>query len=566
MPTDFSQFSNIGQTDFSRFMKPLDPNQNVLGVKSKPVTGMSPREAFKRTPIGQAGEIGIGAGKEIVKQLRGGQSLLERTGKFLGGGLAGLAKGEGFVESGKAAIPRQTVGERVLPELKQEGVAQQIGGIVGQLPLLAATGAPVSGLATRGLAGKALAGAGTLGTTEAIRTGEVGEEAKTAATIGAAFPIAGAVLSAPFKGIGKTLTKFADPKVKANLAGLSEQDITAITRQSNLDKKTAKQFLSAAKKAQVDRQATTPLKMVGDELRKFQKSFVGKLNSVGKKIGEEVKRLKFDRKIINTDGIKKQLQRELKQLGVRVDPKGKLDFTGSQIEGITADQTVLKFAWDKISKGKMNAGDMVNFYRNLGNRIFTGKAQQELSVAKTFANRVRRAVVDKVGEISPQIKALNKQFTRLSDLDDKLKPLIGQTGEKAPQFVRRAFSNVGELPARTLKDVDKIAKEFGLKFGKDILNKGDLALAAENAVGLTRTTGLEGILSRTVGEGKAGLVRKGIQKAEEALVGTPEENFLRLLQSPEAVEPFILKKALTALTKTETGKKLIQSLAVQIGE
>ena len=141
----------------------------------------------------------IGAGKSFLQTARGGSSLMERTGKFLGGKAAEAVGGKQFEP------PKQTIAEKAIPEsaVQAKGFGQQTGkfaGDVSQFMLAGAAGAGVApGLAAKtGLGAKMLKGAAQFGGVTAAQTGKFGQESAIAAGMGAAFPAAGAGLKAMF--------------------------------------------------------------------------------------------------------------------------------------------------------------------------------------------------------------------------------------------------------------------------------------------------------------------------------------------------------------------------------
>lgn len=223
----------------------------------------SPEELKKRNQglasktAGTIGNLALGFGKGLVSTPTQGSALLQRGGSALGGGLAGLVKGEGFKSGAKRELAKinqeGSASEQIIPERARtpEGTAQKIGFGIEQfgefiLPAGAVTkaGKAIQGSRLVSKAPKAYRGALTLaglsglegasfGGVTALQKGKVDKEVGTAALVGAAFPVVGAGVKA---GYGK----FIKPKLIKNLNTKAEKLATEILQPGKSEIKLAK--------------------------------------------------------------------------------------------------------------------------------------------------------------------------------------------------------------------------------------------------------------------------------------------------------------------------------------
>lgn len=193
------------------------------------------RQAEQKKGVGGVAGAALGFGKGVLSTLEGGSSLLQRAGTGLGGGLAGVVKGEGFKAGAKEALGKidKTAAEAIIPERARTavGTAEKIGfgveqiaefalpgGIAkgavkaGQVGRLAAKVPKITRLATKiaekapratRLLGKSAASAAQFGTVQAVQEGRVDRSTLGAAAIGAAAPGVGAVAGRLIKPLTK---------------------------------------------------------------------------------------------------------------------------------------------------------------------------------------------------------------------------------------------------------------------------------------------------------------------------------------------------------------------------
>lgn len=296
---------------------------------------------------------------------------------------------------------------------------------------------------------------------------------------------------------GKDLTA-TDKKVvsQAKGAGLSDAEISSLKNLTPEQQAKALETLEQAKKAAGERvtpageAALTPLAEAGVELQGFQKELSNLVKGIGKEIGAEAKK---------TKGKSVGLKRELGDFTIALDDanvkiKGKtIDFTDSDFAG--TDQKLIQEVFDFMKKPNVDQRDMLSKIRNIGGQIFRTDAGITTSAQRVLGN-VRKALSNKLVAQGGKFGELNKKFSLLKDIQIKLNKAIdrkGITGVQAPEFIKQAFGSAGSFQKKILSDVQKIAKQFKIKQGQNILKKGDIAITTEKVAGVVGPTSQKGI-------------------------------------------------------------------------
>lgn len=292
----------------------------------------------------------------------------------------------------------------------------------------------------------------------------------------------------------------------AKKAGISDADITSTTR--GVPKEQSSALLSAAEKAAKDRFAQKPLEMIGRELNQFYDEASTSLDDVGRQIGQVTNSMK-GQGILQMDDMFQFVKGRLDDLNVKVTKNG-LNFSKSDIAGLAGDQKLLVDMWNKVKPrvgrpASLPVRDAVAFTRNLGNQLYQGAKQQTLTASEGVASGFRGQLRNKINQLAddlgmPQLKELNESYHQLLEVADQYRRFAGTEGLKSPQVLRRAFSNVGEIPKDFLQTIDDVSRRFNFKSGQNLLKKADIAIASENVAGLVQPTSLKGQMKEAMKE------------------------------------------------------------------
>jgi len=349
---------------------------------------------------------------------------------------------------------------------------------------------------------------------------------------------AGSVRGTERAGLIALFRKFGRKKptkeiTKAREAGIGEQDITRLTRETDLPKGEVRSLLELQKKAIKEPRAQRPLQAVGDDVVETIKRLKEIERDIGKQIGDEVGVLKFQRQIINNKPFIDLFKERAKQLNIKfVEGKPgqipKLDFSRSKIGSLSADKALLNNIWTKINRKNVLA-DIEALQGELGNIIAKGKRTGELTQSQGIGEGIRQLSDDVVSSATPKLKGLKSDFSIIRGITSDVKRIAGPDAIKSPQLLRRAFSNVSEVPTEILERLQRISTKFDVGIGKNILDKAEKAMAIETSLPFKPApTGFEGGIQRGVARGissvmetqrPAGFLRSLLRKPEKIQIG-----------------------------------------------
>lgn len=518
-------------------------------------------EGFK-----SVGNIGVGVAKTGLETLRGASSLGER-------GIRTALEPLGLMPK-----EQQTAAEKLIPEsaIEAKNASQSVGKFAGDVGLfllpsskiakiekvLSVRLAPQLGksspLISRALT-EAFAAAGITATQE----GEIGKEAGIAGAIGAAIPVVGSGL--------KQAKRFATSTTaqKAVRSGLSEQDITALTRDLGLSDDLGRKMLTKAQEATRDRAKSSAFhEFVGKPFKTIRASIKGHITITGKKIGDIVDEITESKtRRLNVDDLRDGLIQDMKRLGVKITDEG-LNTKNSQIEGLASEESMINFLWNKvkpIQKGlksrNLTGSQIVNINRNISTKLYKGAKEKQFTVTQGIAEKIRKGLRKKIDDLAdtlekPELRKFNKDYHDLLSIREKINKRT-QRGERSTAFLRRLFGNVDEVPRELVNEIEEMSKRFGIKEGKDLFKKADLALTAERAAGFEPPRGAEGVIKSALG-GKIGFAREAYDKIRDAFTGKKAENFIKIID-----EEILKKKVAQKLTSPER-RELIESIIFRI--
>lgn len=442
-------------------------------------------------------------------------------------------------------------------------------------------GAASSKLAAKGLTGKAAQTAPklvgeSLGATTAFDISK-NQELPNAKEAGAGLLIDAIATPVLSKTAGPLASKLASWIKETGLdkaakglkrAGFNLPDQNLIKELPESLRGTAKRMLDQAKeraerKVANGERVKEAMDIAADDLNVFGKTISTKVDDIGKQIGEEAKKLKGGVKL-NTSSAADRLRESLESLNVKISKKGDLKFSGSDIEGITADEKIIQEAWDFVRKGNVDGRDALAKVRNLSNKLFAGKG--EITASKRPINEVRAALREGLEELPGKYGELARDFSKLVEVESLLKKTTGDEGERAAEYIRRLY---GRAPGRTqtsIELVQEIAEQFGIDEGKDIVLKTALADTIDAATGVTARQGFQGQIREGVESfiDKKGITRVAFDKIAEVLFRTPEkidalEVFVEESSKPEVKN--ILGQALENLDGVpDVAKPTLQAL------
>jgi hypothetical protein len=248
----------------------------------------------------------------------------------------------------------------------------------------------------------------------------------------------------------------------------------------------------------------------GDALLKQIDFVKGNNKQAGQQLNRVAKGLKG--KEVNLDEPVNKFLNDLDELGVTFDDKGKPDFTGSQIEGVTPAESLINKIALRIKRNPTpDALEAHQFKKFIDENVSFGKSAAEGLSGKTesVVKSLRKGVNDSISGVSDSYKQANKQFSDTIKTLDELQDVAGRKldfsgphAAKAAGTLLRSQTNNTKARANLLTAIENLedtAKKYGGSFDDDILSLSIFADELDAVFGSGARTSLRGEV------GKAGV-------------------------------------------------------------
>ncbi len=389
-----------------------------------------------------------------------------------------------------------------------------------------------------------------------------------------------------FFGAGGTLllSKFFPNLAKATVVepksvkglrkeGIQEPTITSIRGLQRNTQKFALKMLNQGEQAAKSNIPFRPTSLVGDELRDGYTELSNLVEEQGKKVGVLVK---SDKNLFFPEGPLDEVGEDMADIlgskNVKISPGGKLDFHGSNFEDLKSDQKLIENLWGFLRPTTMegmpdviatrNMFDLISKIRNMYSLMYVKK--KELSPDVKFLEAVVGKLRGVVDDVSPQIGDEMRKFADMVGLEGDIAQKLGASELRGESPLISAFGTSPREMREILERFDEMSKSLNMKSGRNLIQKTDIALAAEDLNNiLARKTIAEqvraGISASDVPVSRLGFVKEGIKilkKIDEGIFGdlTPSikemaEDIILLGQKGLPQEKEALIPFLTDLTK-----------------
>lgn len=332
---------------------------------------------------------------------------------------------------------------------------------------------------------------------EAVATGakNVASSPAVAGTVQFGKDIAGRVPTAIKRGVNAVeesalkaeKIKASTPAVKqAYKTNLDERIINTVNEADEATKQAYKQVVDIAEETPKTVGLKKQPSIVGGDLASKQYDIINaQKKSIGEQIGEVTKSLSKTTKVNMQDSFG-QIDDTLASQGIipQYTKKGvKLDFTGSKYT--PAQRTKIQQLYDLATEG----GDNLSPSQIKGKDQLFSQLKRESNFegigdliietpdgAKSMFSVFRDIYSSKLDGISPEIRALNAQYRKLSNITDDIEDSIFKTpnfnatksvdpAEFAKVNMRRIFGEAGSSPAfeAVANNMDTLARELGYK-------------------------------------------------------------------------------------------------------
>ena len=473
-------------------------------------------------------------------QTQTGQKYLENVGGFMDMADKVIGTGVGFVPTALASLIEGTDLETDLKNLYADGTKGLADRVFSETGNSASAGTAMTLLPS--VLGMMGGKAPLAPDVKAIKNGIL----KSAIDAGKANP---KIAEYMVNGAGKVVK---DPAAKyAIKQGFDPGVISAIKGSTKTDKSVMSKMVDIVKKMKEDAiyaQDARPSDPVGKRLID-RVNYVNRVKNIaGKEIDIDSKALKG--KPVNTQPVIRSLQKDLSEIGVKLDDNGSINFRNSDIEGDIPAQSVITKVINRMTDTKTpDAYDFHRLKKFIDNRVDYGKKNQKAmtNVSENIIKRLRHNLDNQLDNLSP---AYDKSNTKYSDAITALDQISSAAGKKldfnSPSaknqsgiLLRRLTSNIQSrgLLKDAIDATESVAKKYGGKFEDNLSAQMLLAQELERVFKFKPSTSFGGEIKKNIDAaagGKAGLSSMAIDKvggAIEKARGINEDNAIKSLKS-----------------------------------
>ena len=339
-------------------------------------------------------------------------------------------------------------------------------------------------------------------------------------------------------------------------ATLTPKQINAAVEQGKVSATKGKELIKAGKEAQARGLATRPMEVTGKRLNTAVQDVNTRINTVGKQIGAKARQLGGDKATINTKATLKNFRKDLFGKNVRIDKKGTLDFSKSDLKGLSSTgKNTLQEQYNLYRKTGLTARELLANNRDLGHRLYAGSKEASFRGAEGILNNIRTGSVKAMNKQYPATVKLNAEYSELVKGIDEINRLAGASGIKSPQVLRRIFGQAAGQSKEAVLNLERLSKKYNIKSGLNLAKEAEFALEAEQALGVLPTSGLASQVGTTIPTSKVHAALKILEGlkgkvlgTKGKVLGTPEANLLKILKNPTGyTKPTIANKVLKAL-------------------
>lgn len=390
----------------------------------------------------------------------------------------------------------------------QPGVARDVTRAAGALVPVAASMAPVQG---RNLANNAVdmaeefLGVGSAKITEPVRqvAASVSDTVQNAlpskAKQAARLPLlrqSGDIAAAGFKlnDAGRVVRDAAQQK--ALKAGVDEGAVAMFSSANKATRTRLREMLDVVEKGKKNlefRNMNRPSRVVGDAItdrlqiiQKANRAAAGQLDNVASSLKG---------KPVNIDDAMGRFLQDLDDAGIGFDQKtGALNFDGSDIEGLTDAQNIVKRVVNRLYNTQDPTQNAYNVHRAkkfIDEQVSYGKTQAGLSGRmETIVKRLRRNLDQTLDKSFPEYDRVNTAYKETRDVIDEVQSLAGSRvdlyGENANKALgvmsRKVLSNyaTGTSMEEMLQALDNTARRYSTPLNASVDDELIKLISAES--------------------------------------------------------------------------------------
>jgi hypothetical protein len=332
--------------------------------------------------------------------------------------------------------------------------------------------------------------------------------------------------------------------------GMDEKHVAVLKNASAADKQKLKEMVAFADKATKDARAIDrPSDVVGDTIVERTKHVATQLKTSGKALEGAAKSLRGQK--VDPIPATQTFIDDLSEMGVTFK-NGKPVFDGSNIEGITPAENLVKRVVDRANTVSDDAFEIHQLKKFIDEQVTFGKQGEGIAGQTERILKLFRRNLDQTLDTNfTQYRDANAAYSAARDLLDDTKQILGQSFDlnegsiRAGAIARRVLGNSanrGDI-LEYLNALEKYFKSTGGKGGGDVITQTVFADILEDIYGTQATTGLQGQVQRGI-EQAGGVVQ---DLGQGQLITGLTRGAVRLMQASQGITPQAKITALKAL-------------------
>lgn len=303
--------------------------------------------------------------------------------------------------------------------------------------------------------------------------------------------------------------------------GFDDSVISAIKQSSPKTKSKLYRMATIAEKAADDavfRSSNRPADVVGDSLAQR----LNKLKEINEQAADEIDLAadKIKGKPVDYDTPYRKLISDMESIGVSIDDKGRLNFSGSDLEFSAGDKELLSNIYSRARKTDGTDAYKVHKIKRLIDRTVdygTGSQSGITSGGESIVKSFRRALDQSLDNTFEDYNIANTKYSDTITALDELQnaagakvSLFGPNADKALGVTSRRLTNNTQARANLITALEKIeatTSKYGASFDDDIIRQAIFANELDRRFG----SGADTALQNEVG--------KGVKRSAEVLSG-----------------------------------------------
>lgn len=325
-----------------------------------------------------------------------------------------------------------------------------------------------------------------------------------------------AIVSGDKAGAGFKIDKkgivVPDPAAKTAMSnGMSDKAVATINFSSPEDKAQFNQILNYAERAMKNAPEgarNPPSIPIGNSMMKRFKFVYEQNRKASKDIGAAAN-TELKGKVVDISDTIDTFSNDLADLGVTINQEGKLDFTGSLIEG--SNTKPIERVWNRL-KSQDDGFKLHQDKRFISKQIdydTAAIAKEPIDKqAEAALSRLRQGINDKLIEQSPAYKEANQRFATTIDAMNSFADVAGSKFDPEKPYIdkivgqelRKTLSNYGVGPdmVAAVDKLDEVANQFGGAFKDDVIHQTVFYSELERMFGSFKPNSLQGVQEKAI--------------------------------------------------------------------